>query len=180
MTWALNFFNLSFFLCKVRVVIRPHRLGGWVSEIMFRGKLITKQLLSQCLLLCFPLFPQSFEIIGSMPYRALIGDLFCNHLQNYQSSRDMFHWLVSGVSVVCACVYASVCAQSLSYVWLVGLWLTRLLCPWNSPGKNTGVYCYSLLQEVFLTQGLKPHLTTEPPWKWISMEDPSKDNISRE
>ena len=30
----------------------------------------------------------------------------------------------------------------------------RLLCPWNSPGKNTRVGCHSLLQEIFLTQGL--------------------------
>ena len=29
---------------------------------------------------------------------------------------------------------------------------TRLLCPWNSPNKNTGVGCRSLLQEIFLTQ----------------------------
>ena len=29
-----------------------------------------------------------------------------------------------------------------------GLYLARLLCPWNSPGKNTGVGCHSLLQEV--------------------------------
>ena len=34
-----------------------------------------------------------------------------------------------------------------------GLYPTRLLCPWNSPGKNTGVGCYALLQETFLTQG---------------------------
>ena len=26
---------------------------------------------------------------------------------------------------------------------------TRLLCPWNSPGKNTGVGCHSLLQGIF-------------------------------
>ena len=26
------------------------------------------------------------------------------------------------------------------------LWLTRLLCPWNSPGKNTGVGPHALLQ----------------------------------
>ena len=31
--------------------------------------------------------------------------------------------------------------------------LTKLLCPWNSPGKNTGVDSHSLLQEIFLTQG---------------------------
>ena len=26
-------------------------------------------------------------------------------------------------------------------------------CPWNSPGKNNGVGCHSLLQGIFLTQG---------------------------
>ena len=30
---------------------------------------------------------------------------------------------------------------------------TRLLCPWDSPGKNTRVGCHSLLQGIFLTQG---------------------------
>ena len=28
------------------------------------------------------------------------------------------------------------------------------LCPWDSPGKNTGVSYHSLLQGIFLTQGL--------------------------
>ena len=27
------------------------------------------------------------------------------------------------------------------------------VCPWNSPGKNTGVGCHSILWGVFLTQG---------------------------
>ena len=34
----------------------------------------------------------------------------------------------------------------------------RLLCPWDSPGKYTGVLCHALLQGIFLTQGLNPHL----------------------
>ena len=34
-----------------------------------------------------------------------------------------------------------------------GLRPTRLLCPWDFPGKNTGVGCHSLLQRIFLTQG---------------------------
>ena len=34
----------------------------------------------------------------------------------------------------------------------------RLLSPWNSPGKNTDVGCHSLLQDIFLTQGLNPGL----------------------
>ena len=32
----------------------------------------------------------------------------------------------------------------------------RILCPWDFPGKNTGVGCYFLLQEIFPTQGLNP------------------------
>ena len=35
-----------------------------------------------------------------------------------------------------------------------GLLLTKLLCPWNSPGKNTGVGYHVLLQGIFPTQGL--------------------------
>ena len=31
-------------------------------------------------------------------------------------------------------------------------------CPWNSPGKNTGVDCHPLLQRKFPTQGLNPGL----------------------
>ena len=38
------------------------------------------------------------------------------------------------------------------------LYPTRLLCPWNSPGKNTGVGSHSLLQRIFPTQGLNPVL----------------------
>ena len=34
-----------------------------------------------------------------------------------------------------------------------GLQPTGLLCPWDSPGKNTGVGCQALLQGIFLTQG---------------------------
>ena len=34
-----------------------------------------------------------------------------------------------------------------------GLSPARPLCPWDSPGKNTGVDCHFLLQGIFLTQG---------------------------
>ena len=39
-----------------------------------------------------------------------------------------------------------------------GLQPTRLLCPWNSLGKNTGVGCHALLQRTFPTQGSNPGL----------------------
>ena len=35
---------------------------------------------------------------------------------------------------------------------------TRLLCPWDFPGKSTVVGCHFLLQEMFPTQGLNPGL----------------------
>ena len=40
-----------------------------------------------------------------------------------------------------------------------GLYPTRLLCPWDSPGKNSGVGCHALLQRTFLTQGLNLRLS---------------------
>ena len=39
-----------------------------------------------------------------------------------------------------------------------GLWLARLLCPWDFPDKDTGVDFHSLLQEIFLTQVSNPRL----------------------
>ena len=43
-------------------------------------------------------------------------------------------------------------------LWPRGLYPTGLLCPCDSPGKDTGVGSLFLLQGVFLTQGLNPHL----------------------
>ena len=34
------------------------------------------------------------------------------------------------------------------------LWPAKLLCPWDCPGKNSGVGCHALLQGIFLPQGL--------------------------
>ena len=39
-----------------------------------------------------------------------------------------------------------------------GLQCTRLLCPWNSPGQNTGLDSHFLLQEIFPSQGSNPGL----------------------
>ena len=62
----------------------------------------------------------------------------------------------------------SLLCQSLSHVQLFATPCTiqpaRLLCPWNSPGKNTGVDCHSLLQEIFPTQGSNLHLLCLLHW----------------
>ena len=50
----------------------------------------------------------------------------------------------------CACLVASVVSNSLQPR---GLQLTRLLCPWGSPDKNTGVGCHFPLQGILFHPG---------------------------
>ena len=79
---------------------------------------------------------------------------------------------------VCLCVCAHVLSHSVMSTWLRshGLQPTRLLCPWNFPGKNTGAGCHFLRQQILPDSGIKhmslasPALTsefliTEPPGK---------------
>ena len=49
----------------------------------------------------------------------------------------------------------------------------RLFCSWDSPGKNTGVGCYFLLQEIFPTQGLNSDLPycRQFLYIWATRED---------
>ena len=59
---------------------------------------------------------------------------------------------------VCVCVYIHMYLLSCSVMSKSlrphGLQPARLHCPWDSLGKNTGVGCHSLLQEIFLSWGL--------------------------
>ena len=61
-----------------------------------------------------------------------------------------FSQCVGVCACACVCVSRSVVSYSLRPH---GLQPSRVLCPWDFPGKNTGVDCYSLLQGIFLTQG---------------------------
>ena len=71
---------------------------------------------------------------------------------------------------------------------LCGLYPARLLCPWDFPGKNTGMGCHALLQRIFPTQGSDPHLSPalvggffitssswEVPFSLFILSRPSKD-----
>ena len=57
------------------------------------------------------------------------------------------------------CSVASVTSKSLGPH---GLQTTKLLCPWDPPGKNTGVGCHALLQGIFLTRGSNLCLPVSP------------------
>ena len=100
-----------------------------------------------------------------------------------QMSLGNLSWSLQGPSTsdhswcvcVCArvCVCTCVCSVISNSLQPYGLQPTMLLCPWDSPGKNTGVDSHYLLQQTFLTYGSNPcllhwqtnSLPSEPPWK---------------
>ena len=67
---------------------------------------------------------------------------------------------------LCACSVTKLCLTLCSPH---GLYPTRLLYPCNCPGKNTGVGCRFLPQEIFLIQRLNPHLLRLLRWQADSL-----------
>ena len=93
--------------------------------------------------------------------------------------RVFFVWLFVYVSI-CMYVYVCCCCQVASVVsdsvWPHGLQPTRLLCPWDSPGKNTGVGCHFLLQCVKVeseSEVTQSCLTLSNPWTAAYQAPPS-------
>ena len=60
-----------------------------------------------------------------------------------------FVWLFSLLLVLV--VQSLSCVQIFATSW--AMQPSRLLCPWDFPGKNTGMSCHFLLQRIFPTQG---------------------------
>ena len=67
-------------------------------------------------------------------------------------------------------VYVLCCSVMSNSLPLCGLQPNRLLCSWDSPAKNTGHGCHSLLQGILQTQGWKPGLQY-----WLA-DSPSPSN----
>ena len=55
------------------------------------------------------------------------------------------------------CVLSRSVVSDSETLWTVS---RRPLCPWDAPGKNTGVGCHALLRGISLTQGLNLCLST--------------------
>ena len=75
-------------------------------------------------------------------------------------AQSLNHWTGRDVHMLSVCVWTW--SDSLS---LHGLQPARPPCPWDSPGKNTGVGCHVLLQGIFLTQGSNPRLLRLLHWQ---------------
>ena len=61
-------------------------------------------------------------------------------------------FLIQQVCCACCCLVAKWC---LTLLRPHGPKPVRLLCPWDSPSKNTGVTCHFLLHGIFSTQGIE-------------------------
>ena len=87
-------------------------------------------------------------------------------------SANLNQWCLSTDGAICAPRRACVLSR-FSRVWLFATQWT-VACPGSSvhadsPSKNTGVGCHGLLQGIFLTQGLNPHLLHLLHWHMSSL-----------
>ena len=96
-------------------------------------------------------------------------------------------WGVRGGGSRLPSVQDCCCCAVLSCVRLfvtLGLQSSRLLCPWDSPGKNTEMGCHALLHGIFPTQVSNPgsptlqadFLPSEPPGKPKTTNSRPQDN----
>ena len=66
----------------------------------------------------------------------------------------------------CCCCYCQIASVMSNSVRPHGLQPTRLLCPWDSPGKNAGVDCH------FLLQCMKVKSQSEVAQSCLTLSDP--------
>ena len=101
------------------------------------------------------------SVMASLKHRILgfVSSLYASSLSNmvalvtcgYWAFKMWFKKLNFKLHFNCCCLVTKSCPTLLQPH---GLSPTRILCPWDFPGKNTGVGCRFLLQRSFLTQGL--------------------------
>ena len=117
-------------------------------------------------------FHTVFFLEAPFPFLLCLSEIFFQEIDHTEAFPDfsdqmwvihsqntcvLFHW------VLCVCVLSHFSRVQL----FVTLWTVALQAPlpWDSPGKNTAVGCYALLQGTFPTQGLNPCLLCLLHWQ---------------
>ena len=78
---------------------------------------------------------------------------------------SLLFWLLN---IHCSASYKIVFHTALHLCIFASLWTIGWVpLSWDSPGKNTGVGCYALLQGIFLTQESNPYLLCVLHCRWI-------------
>ena len=90
---------------------------------------------------------------------SISAEAFLPHV-SLPAHQYLFFWWLNKIIYVYTHTHVYVCClfSPVRLFVTYGLYPTRLLCPWDSPGKNIGVGCHALLLGIFLTQGLNPCL----------------------
>ena len=97
---------------------------------------------------------------------ARLGGWHCSELS--PSPWRLWTWHVAFTLHTFSLVGVLCLSVVLDCLWLYGM-PARLLSPWDSPGRNTGVGCHALLQGIFPTQGSNPHLLCLLHWQVDSL-----------
>ena len=103
------------------------------------------------------------------PPSCSVLEYFCEHIHEINSLKENF-WakffkaLCVLVDIICVCVLNR-SVLSYFFLWPHGLQPTRVLCPWDSPGKNTVVGCHFFLHGIFPTLGSNVHLLCLLHWQ---------------
>ena len=93
-----------------------------------------------------PLRSEDAQTLSCVP-RLFLASQHLEHLNFTNECLSSIHYCYYSVAKLCPTLLRP-----------HGLYPARLLCPWDFPGKNTGVGCHFLLQGIFSTQGLNPPL----------------------
>ena len=92
--------------------------------------------------------PPAFTIVSY-----LSGSISCLNPQIHpflpSHTHSMSIFLQTWPSTSCVCAKSLQCCPTL--LRLCGVWPSRLICPWDSLGKNTRMGCHVLLQGIFPT-----------------------------
>ena len=96
-------------------------------------------------------------------YFPKLFDVICHFFLSVNIFVQIFLHLWRGLSLP---LVAKSCATLLRSC---GLEPARILCPWDFPGKDSGVGCHFLLQGIFLTQQSNPRLLRLLHWQADSL-----------
>ena len=95
-------------------------------------------------------------------------------MKNITQTQTEGHHTQSLISILQkgCCLVAKLC---LTLLWPHGLWPTRLFCPWDFPGKNTGVGCH-IMRRSFQPRDQTHIFCTGRKilYRWATREAPSK------
>ena len=140
---------------------RPH-MASWVSFTAEQTSWFPCSL-EQIFSLSFPFFHGIFMLFMCESSFSALG-LFTFWVEQFFVIRERITaFLVSTSRCQQQPLLMRACSVVSDSLWFPGRQPSRLLCPWDFSGKNTGMVCHFLLQGLFPTKGLNLCLSPMSP-----------------